>query len=166
MNLMSLATRIGVAVLPLSMTLACASSGTPTGAGAERVDDPRIEGEHLSRNAPEVRRSDRELRRIYFDYDAYTLREDARETLQHNAGLLRDRNVAVQIEGHCDERGSAEYNMALGKKRADAAKQYLVDLGIEPSRITTLSYGEENPAVAGRNEVAWAQNRRGDFRFR
>jgi peptidoglycan-associated lipoprotein len=71
--------------------------------------------------------------------------------------------VRIEIQGNCDERGTNEYNLALGKRRAEAARQYLIDLGIDSSRISTISFGEENPAVRGSTEAAWAKNRRDDF---
>jgi peptidoglycan-associated lipoprotein len=104
---------------------------------------------------------------IYFDFDKSDLRPDAREGLQANASYLKSNsNVQVTIEGNCDERGSNEYNLALGKRRAEAAYKYLVDLGVESSRMTTVSYGEEKPAVEGHNELAWAKNRRDEFKVR
>jgi len=107
------------------------------------------------------------FRTIYFDFDKSDLRADAREGLQSNATYLKgNSSVQVTIEGNTDERGSNEYNLALGKRRADAAYKYLVDLGVESSRMTTISYGEEHPAVEGHNELAWAKNRRDDFKAR
>jgi peptidoglycan-associated lipoprotein len=107
------------------------------------------------------------FRTIYFDFDKSDLRADAREGLQSNATYLKGNSSAqVTIEGSTDERGSNEYNLALGKRRADAAYKYLVDLGVESSRMTTVSYGEEKPAVEGHNELAWAKNRRDDFKAR
>ena len=107
------------------------------------------------------------FRTIYFDFDKSELRADAREGLQTNANYLKgNSSVQITIEGNTDERGSNEYNLALGKRRADAAYKYLVDLGIDSSRMTTISYGEEHPAVEGHNELAWAKNRRDDFKAR
>ena len=104
---------------------------------------------------------------IYFDYDRSDLRADAREGLQANAAYLKSNSgVQITIEGNTDERGSNEYNLALGKRRAEAAYKYLVDLGVESSRMTTVSYGEEKPATEGHNELAWAKNRRDDFKTR
>ncbi len=101
---------------------------------------------------------------VYFQFDDHSLRTEARAALKHNADVL-GRNAAwrVTVQGNCDERGSAEYNLALGQKRADAARRYLVDLGVNASRIDTVSFGEEKPAVRGHNETAWAKNRRDDF---
>ncbi len=107
------------------------------------------------------------FRTIYFDFDKSDLRADAREGLQSNATYLKgNSSVQVTIEGNTDNRGSNEYNLALGKRRADAAYKYLVDLGVDSSRMTTVSFGEEKPAVEGNNELAWAKNRRDDFKAR
>ena len=100
----------------------------------------------------------------YFDYDAYTLRDDARTALDANAKLLRDNpKVNVTIEGHCDERGTVEYNQALGERRAQAARDYLVAAGIEAGRISIISYGKERPFATGSDEASWQQNRRAHF---
>jgi peptidoglycan-associated lipoprotein len=102
--------------------------------------------------------------KIYFDFDASTLSEQARKTLTDNAGYLRKNAAAkLRVEGNCDERGSAEYNIALGEKRADAATKYLVTLGIPSDRLTAISYGKEKPADQGHDEAAWAKNRRDEF---
>src|SRR4029077_19226274 len=107
------------------------------------------------------------FRTIYFDFDKSDLRADAREGLQSNATYLKgNSSVQVTIEGNTDNRGSNEYNLALGKRRADAAYKYLVDLGVESARMTTVSYGEEKPAAEGHNELAWAKNRRDEFKVR
>ncbi len=107
------------------------------------------------------------MRTIYFDYDDFGLSGDAKNQLRHNASVLQSKPSAkVEVQGNCDERGTAEYNLALGKKRADAARQYLVDLGIGGSRISSVSFGEENPAQMGSGESAWAMNRRDDFVMR
>ena len=96
-----------------------------------------------------------------FDFDSYTLREDARAALDKDAGLLRSNaSVNVTVEGHCDERGTAEYNQALGEKRAQAARDYLVSAGIDAGRLQTVSYGKERPVDPGHDESAWAKNRR------
>ncbi len=100
----------------------------------------------------------------FFDYDAYNLRDDAKAALDRNAKLLRDNpNVSVTIEGHCDERGTVEYNQALGERRAQAARDYLVAAGIDASRINLISYGKERPFAAGSDEASWQQNRRAHF---
>ena len=97
----------------------------------------------------------------YYDYDSYDLREDARGALDADAKMLADHaNASLTIEGHCDERGTPEYNLALGERRANAAKDYLVAHGVNGSRIETISYGEERPFATGHDEASWAQNRR------
>lgn len=105
------------------------------------------------------------LEKLFFEFDAYTLTPQAREVLARNAEWLRQNPEArLTIEGHCDERGADEYNLALGQRRAAAAKTFLVALGIAAERLTSISYGEERPAVAGADESAWSQNRRAEFR--
>ena len=98
--------------------------------------------------------------RVFFDYDSAELDADAQELLQHQAAWFREHGIVeVTIEGHCDERGTREYNLALGEKRAQAVKNYLSSLAIFPA-INTISYGKERPAVIGSHDGAWAQNRR------
>ena len=101
---------------------------------------------------------------IYFDYDSSTLSDDSRSALQSFFNAVQNRNnVRIRIEGNCDERGTAEYNLALGQRRAEAAKRYLVDLGLAGSRITTVSNGKEKPKAKGHDEAAWRENRRDDL---
>ncbi len=104
------------------------------------------------------------LKDIYFDFDRADLRGDARETLKTNADWLKKNPAAtVQIEGHCDERGTAEYNLALGARRAQSAKDYLVTLGIPEQRLSTVSYGQELPVCTEHNEDCWQKNRHDRF---
>ena len=99
--------------------------------------------------------------RVYFDYDSSELTPDNQELLQEQVAWLKQySDVSVIIEGHCDERGTREYNLALGEKRAQSVKNYIISLGISSDRISTISYGKERPAVVGSNNGAWAQNRR------
>ena len=99
--------------------------------------------------------------RVFFGYDSSDLDSDALELLQDQVAWLKQNSgVSVTIEGHCDERGTREYNLALGEKRAQAVKNYLISLGISSDRVSTISYGKERPAVVGSNDGAWAQNRR------
>lgn len=99
--------------------------------------------------------------RVFFGFDRYDLSREAQLTIERQAEWMKIYpNVNVIVEGHCDERGTREYNLALGDKRATSVKNYLVALGIDGSRVTTISYGKERPAVLGSNEAAWAQNRR------
>jgi peptidoglycan-associated lipoprotein len=102
--------------------------------------------------------------RIFFDFNRSEIRPDAREVLARKADVLNQfPEIAIRIEGHADERGTVEYNLALGERRAQAAKDYLANAGIDPSRMATISYGEERPAVDESNESAWSQNRRDEF---
>ena len=104
------------------------------------------------------------LQTIYFDYNSFDLRPDARTMLERNAEKIKQvPGVIIQVEGHCDERGTQEYNLALGEKRALAVRSYLMNLGVSGDRIITISYGEEDPADYGHTEAAWAKNRRAEF---
>lgn len=99
--------------------------------------------------------------RIYFGYDQHSLTYEAKEVIENQSLWLKKYpNINLVIEGHCDERGTREYNLALGEKRAVSVRNYLVALGIDPARLETISYGKERPAVTGSDEEAWAQNRR------
>jgi len=102
--------------------------------------------------------------KIYFEYDRYDIRADSQETLKVKANALRSYpTIRVQIQGHCDERGTQEYNLALGERRARAAYEYLLRLGVSANQMEMLSYGKERPAVAGSGEAVWSQNRRDEF---
>jgi len=104
------------------------------------------------------------LESIYFEYDQAVIREDQKEIMLKNSQWLKDNPQArIKIEGNCDERGTAEYNLALGQRRADAAKDFLEGLGINVKRMQTISYGFERPLDPGHDEAAWAKNRRVDF---
>jgi peptidoglycan-associated lipoprotein len=106
----------------------------------------------------------KEVRDAYFDYDSAEIRADARDALQKTAAFLKGYpNTRVTVEGHCDERGSTEYNLALGDRRANAVKQYLVNLGIPAANLNTVSYGKEKPFCMESSEGCWQQNRRGHF---
>jgi peptidoglycan-associated lipoprotein len=100
--------------------------------------------------------------RVFFDYDRFDLKAEAKSTLERQASWLKQyRSFSITVEGHADERGTREYNLALGEKRAAAIKDYLTSLGVSASRVKTISYGKERPAVLGSDESSWAQNRRG-----
>ncbi len=104
------------------------------------------------------------LKHIYFDYDKFDIKEEYKSILEENARFLkRNSSIKIKIEGHCDERGTREYNLALGEKRANAAKYYLVSLGIDEDRIETISFGKEKPLSLCHNESCWWQNRRAHF---
>lgn len=105
------------------------------------------------------------LETIFFDFDSHLLSTAARKALTANAAWLQANPQAkITVEGHCDERGADEYNLALGERRAVAVKDYLVTLGVNGERIATISYGEDFPAVPGHDETAWAKNRRAAFK--
>jgi peptidoglycan-associated lipoprotein len=104
------------------------------------------------------------LSTVYFDFDRSDLTEPTRQTLRKNADWLEGHGeLNVVVEGHCDERGSIEYNLALGERRANAVRDYLIDLGVERSRLRIVSFGEERPAVPGTGESVWSRNRRAEF---
>jgi peptidoglycan-associated lipoprotein len=137
-------------------------------AEAQAAEKARLEAERLK--AEEAERAMAAARQaftsedVYFDFDSSALLPMAQETLSKKADyMLHNPGQKVTIEGHCDERGTAAYNLALGERRADAAKAFLVNLGVNPDDITTISYGEENPVDPGHNEEAWAKNRRDHF---
>ncbi|RJP21596.1 MAG: peptidoglycan-associated lipoprotein Pal [Candidatus Omnitrophota bacterium] len=103
---------------------------------------------------------------VYFDYDKSMLRPEAKAAIQKNVQFLKENpNTRILIEGHCDERGTNEYNLALGERRAESVKNYMIELGIDSSRISTKSWGEEKPVAQGHNEAAWKQNRRAEMFF-
>jgi len=101
---------------------------------------------------------------IYFDFDRFNIRDNMKTRIESNAQFLLDHPEArIEIQGNCDERGTNEYNLALGEKRTKSAKAYLVNMGVNPDRINTVSFGEERPLDPGHNKKAWAKNRRDDF---
>lgn len=107
-----------------------------------------------------------EYEKIYFDFDKAELKPEARDVLKKKAEWLKTNSqFSLRIEGHCDERGTNEYNLALGERRADSAMKFLNALGISGDRISTISYGEERPADPGHNESAWSKNRRDEFKL-
>ena len=120
--------------------------------------------EAAQRIADEVRQFESE--NIYFDFDRSHLKPEAKDVLRKKADWLNNNaSYSVRIEGHCDERGTNEYNLALGERRAHSAKKFLMALGISDERISTISYGEERPAVLGHNEEAWEKNRRDELKL-
>jgi peptidoglycan-associated lipoprotein len=129
----------------------------------EDLKEERI-SEEMAAEREEAEATAFENEDIYFEFDSIRLTPEAQEILTQKARWLRENpNATVTIEGHCDNRGTNEYNLALGEGRAQSAKTFLVDLGIDPSRLTTISYGEERPIDAEQTEEAWARNRRGHF---
>lgn len=163
-------------MLALVLTVTACASKQGTDVGDVRVQERQditagpldgtwVDGDHGVTNGP-VPGTQQDLvvnvgDRVFFGYDRFDLTPEGQHTLDLQAEWLRKYpNVRVTIEGHCDERGTREYNLALGDRRANSVKSYLVALGIDPSRIDTISYGKERPAVLGSNPAAWQQNRR------
>lgn len=105
-------------------------------------------------------------RSVYFDFDSNVVKDEFRPIVQaHARYLVEKKDARIRVEGNCDERGSREYNLALGQRRAEAVKRVMTVLGVQEGRIETVSFGEEKPAAAGHDEAAWAQNRRGDIKY-
>lgn len=165
---------IGVAALAVTViSTGCSRKTTPETEPRDRTQPPPVTTTEPAEDPNAAAEAERQrferamvdLREpIYFDFDRSELRPEAREILRRKAEVLRSfPEVRVRIEGHADERGTVEYNLALGERRADAARQFLIDLGLDSDRITTVSYGEERPAVEGQNEAAWSRNRRDEF---
>jgi peptidoglycan-associated lipoprotein len=152
-----------LAVAGCATTETSSTAGT-SGTGSEFQEDPIV-----SEVPREVTGSDvgsvSSLMPVYFDYDRFDIREDAKAALASNAKMITDSTGwgVVTVEGHCDERGSEEYNIALGELRARAVKQYLSDLGVSSGRLDIVSFGEAKPAVMGHDESAWRYNRRSEF---
>ncbi len=145
-----------VVVFGLTMLIGCAEKKAVVAEGEQKAA-PAAQEQAKVEVAPS-------LLDINFDYDKSNIRPDARAIMKGNADiLLKDKASKIIIEGYCDERGTAEYNMALGERRAQEAKKYLVNLGVDAARMKTISYGEERPLDPGQNEEAWAKNRRAHF---
>jgi peptidoglycan-associated lipoprotein len=137
------------ALAAVSLLAACSSSSTDTSTRSTT-------GSAMSMRDPLAGGGDK----VFFDFDQSVIRDDARSTLDSQAAWLnRNKTVSVQIAGDCDERGTEEYNIALGNRRAYAAQSYLAAKGVEPNRMTTISYGKDRPLAPGSTEEAWAQNR-------
>jgi peptidoglycan-associated lipoprotein len=117
-----------------------------------------------SREIP-ITDSRQKLQTVYFSFNAYKLTEDSKRLLQKHAEWLnRNKSTKVEVSGHCDQRGSVEYNLALGERRALAVKKFLVNLGVSANRVAIISYGHQKPADPGQNAAAYAKNRRAEFR--
>jgi peptidoglycan-associated lipoprotein len=142
------------------------ASGSDGGLYGEDVGGSEFEryGGAMGSELSQAERDALGLQTVYFDFDQFSLDGAARETLRRNAEILHSHpEILVEIQGNCDDRGSEEYNLALGERRARSAKDYLVDSGIPRERISTVSFGEANPTAAGQSESAWRLNRRDDF---
>lgn len=130
----------------------------PAAEAPKREEAPAAPAPKMEAPAPAM-----ELADVFFDYDRYAVREDAARTLENDAKVFKGNGMKITVEGHCDERGTDEYNIALGAKRAAAVKKYLTDMGVAAHRITTISYGSERPFCREHNEKCWQENRRAHF---
>jgi peptidoglycan-associated lipoprotein len=152
-----------ISVPPTAETSTGKTKKQPNITGQESAGQLRertLKEEEAKRLKEEAEKAQFESEDIHFDFDRYLLSDTAKQILDKKAQWLENHSSAkILIEGRCDERGSEEYNLALGQKRADAAMQYLVSLGINENRISTISYGKEKPVDPGHNEEAWAKNR-------
>ena len=133
----------------------------------EPTPPPKEEPKPEPKPEPVIKKiTESDFRAVYFDFDKYNLVDSAKAALDFNAQVLKDNpSVIVRIEGNCDERGTVEYNISLGEKRANSAKQYLMGLGIPESQMQTISFGKEKPVALGHDEASWAKNRRDDFKI-
>lgn len=152
-------------VFALALATGACSKKTSTEEGMYDADQP-VSSEDTSGNGDSDSGNAEGLQTVYYPFDSSTLDSQAQATLDSNASILKEKsNLKVQIEGHCDERGGIQYNIALGERRAKAAKAYMVDKGISSSRVSIISYGKEKPLDGGHDEGAWAKNRRSNFRI-
>jgi peptidoglycan-associated lipoprotein len=151
--------RLKIVSLMGALLLAAACSSTQNGAGANGAGGLGTAGTAVPGSQQDLAQNIGD--RVFFSFDGYDLSPEAQATLtKQSSWLQKYQNVAVTVEGHADERGTREYNLALGDRRANSVRNYLIANGVQPSRITTISYGKERPAVPGHDESAWAQNRR------
>lgn len=154
----------GMAAAPAAAPAPKSAQGTGIGAEESLASAPKNAA--TKPVAISEGRTDAPMLPVYFDFDKSNIRANQQARIEKNASFLKNNpQVTIQVQGNCDERGTNEYNMALGERRAMSAKKYLVNLGIAGNRITTISFGEEKPLALGHNEHAWAQNRRDDFVF-
>lgn len=153
-------------LLALSLALGGCGSTKKKGVGGDDSANVGASGDEQSfeLNADSDSGKAGGLKTVYFAYNSSALSSETRSALQANADLLKSNgSVEVQIEGHCDERGGVQYNLALGERRANAVKKYLRTMGISSKRITTISFGKERPVAFGHDESSWSQNRRANF---
>lgn len=151
---------IGMALAVTLSLLGCAKKQTVK-PGPEKLPEAKVEQPTVTEAKPEVKV---EFRTVYFDFDSYQVRDAERQALLDAARAIRaNSRLVVRLEGHCDERGTIEYNLALGDKRASAVRDYLAASGVDAKQLKTVSYGKEKPAVRGSTEESWAKNRRVEF---
>ena len=157
-----IAALLGVALLASACETTPEETGDAMGEGqaAEQAPAPAVETERTVTPMGPHEALASEGDRVFFDFDRHDLRPEGQAALRRQAALLRaNPGLAITISGHCDERGTREYNLALGERRATAAKNFLVEAGVDAARIATRSYGKDRPIVLGHTEAAWAQNR-------
>jgi len=167
-----------IAILVLAVAVAMTGCKKKVRKTTEEPVKPKIEevqtatptdttGEREKRRQEEMTADKGRIQAVYFDYDQSSIRTDQRDEIKTNGEIFkRWGDWSISIEGHCDERGTNEYNLALGERRATAAKQAIVAEGVAAGRISTVSYGEEHAADPGHTEGAWAKNRRAEFRVK
>ena len=159
-------TALTLAAIALVMLAGCTTTSEPIEV-PEPVADTGSEFSQGETPAPEVvPKASPTLATAYFDFDRAEVRGDMRAILKANAEALEGSNLVTMIEGHADERGSAEYNLALGERRAESVRKYLTALGVSGSQLRIVSYGEDRPAVTGHDESSWRLNRRAEFHTR
>mgnify|MGYP001570727654 CR=1 FL=1 len=151
------------------VVMGCPKKTPPPPPEQPKVEEPvQKPAEPETKPTPEpevIMIKDADFKTVYFDFDKYNLVDSAKAALDLNAAILKGNpSVMLRVEGHCDERGTVEYNLALGERRAKSCRDYLTGLGIDGNRLEVISYGKERPAVMGSNEGAWARNRRGEFK--
>jgi peptidoglycan-associated lipoprotein len=148
-------------------TVSDRSTAVPsTGGGTSSTTRPTTTAEPMRGNPLTDPNSPLAKRSVYFDFDSNAVKDEYRGLVQAHTRYLTDkRDTRIRIEGNCDERGSREYNLALGQRRAESVKKVMTVLGVSDGRIETTSYGEEKPAATGHDEAAWAQNRRADIKY-
>ncbi len=155
-------------MMAMALGMGCAKKNVgsvPTGDESQQSAGGVNDSELAARNLEQAKRVIMS-EKVYFAFNSYDLSPQAREILNRKADVLRQQtSLKVLIEGHCDERGTEEYNLALGERRAQSAYKFLTALGVSASQLETISYGEERPADPGHSEAAWANNRRCEFRL-
>ncbi|MCK6507644.1 OmpA family protein [Myxococcota bacterium] len=148
-------------ILPLSTSLACKKKPTTTSV----VDAPLPTTKAVTPQQQAMEEVRENFRRVNFAFDSSALDGASKDLLSQNARLMAAHpGISLEVQGHCDERGTTDYNLALGQRRAKAVRDYMTSAGVSPARIKTISMGEERPLVAAAGETAWAQNRRAEFR--
>lgn len=157
---MSLFNRKSVASLALSITLGLGFVGCSD--DEAKVENP-VSADSKTEPAAPPSADNFSAQTVYFDFDRSTIKQEAQTSLNSLGDHLRGNTTQVQVDGHCDERGTTEYNLALGERRATSVKDYLVQLGVDSNRLSTISYGEEKPAAQGHTEAEWSKNRRVEF---